>query len=129
MNTTHRLSNAMFRKIVQIYIEHDKYATPISFGKWSQASTLFGDILIILLYHVVESLIHWHSGVVAHITCDGFLNHFTLETEVKNKYYLEIPKSNHRHCHTSQASHGFWHAPHFHTATVPYSDTRVYTTP
>jgi hypothetical protein len=46
----------MFRKIVQFYIEHDKYATPISFGKWSQASTLFDDILIILLYHVVESL-------------------------------------------------------------------------
>ena len=32
---------------------------------------------------------------------------------MRNKYYLEIPKSNHRHCHTSQASHGLWHAPHF----------------
>ena len=55
MNTTHRLSNAVFRNTIQLYVEHDIYATPISFGKWSQASTLFSDILI-LLYHVVESL-------------------------------------------------------------------------
>ena len=101
----------MFSTIVQIYVEHDmqlQYCLE-SGVKHQVCFVVYIYIHIIILCCRIVG----NSGVVAHITCDGFLNHFTLETELENQNFLEIPKSNHRHCHTSQASHGLWHAPHF----------------